>query len=606
MKRNDHRLAPAVPVLLRTALAAAVGLTACAGAAAADPAQTQPAASAAPVAERVIRLAPRADDNAPAILNALKELASQGGGTLLLAPGRYPCRGGEPRPDGRTRQPSVTATGLDRVTIDGQGAVLVGQDVAGLFQVSRSQRVTIKWLTIDWDPLPHTSGRVVAVIPAENAFDLEPQIPLHPLPGRIVQAVLAYNPQRHRLADNGWGLYQTQGERDDKPVVALPDGRLRVFLKKEATLPEVGWSVVVRHQVYGHNAFTFSGCTDVTLENVTILAAPGMGLVAWGCEDVALRRVRIVPGEGGWMSTTADATHFNACRGTVTIEDCEFAGMGDDAVNIHAMYGLVTARLDDRTLAIARARMNAYNDTGKPRVAWGVPPAPGDVIETSSVDAPLTPTGRLVAVQARNDAATARTIVEFREPLPANIGEGTVLSNASTAPIVRIRRSRVHGNRARGFLLQSRDVLVEGCRFEDVSAAGVHICTDADAWWESLGARDVTIRDCLYRGCNFGEAHRAAALDIFADLGKGRQGPAGVHQRLKIINNVFEDNAGAAIHVGSADGVEVEGNRIAQAKGPAVLIVNSRNVAGKGNVGVDPKAGVEVRGDSDKATIKFE
>ncbi|MCX5659571.1 MAG: right-handed parallel beta-helix repeat-containing protein, partial [Planctomycetota bacterium] len=587
------------------AYAAALLLAACATTraeetAAGDAPQSRPAAAPA----RVIRLEPVPGDNAPAILDALKNLAAQGGGTLLLAPGRYVCLGGEALPDGRTHKPSIVGAKLDHFTLDGQGATLVGHDIAGLFQINQSSHVVIKRLAVDWDPLPHTSGRVAAVLPAENAFDLEPMIPRKPVSGRIVQAALSYDPEHHRLADNGWGLYQTQGECDSQPAVALPDGKLRVFLKAGAKLPEVGWSVVVRHQVYGHNAFVFNGCSDVLLEDVAIHAAPGMGVYAGGCTDVALRRVRIVPSEGGWMSTTADATHFNTCRGTVTIEDCEFAGMGDDAVNIHAMYGLASARLDDRTLAVWRARMNPYND--KARTFWNPAPAPGDILETSSAEEPLISAGRLVVDKSRNDAAEKRTIVEFRDALPSGIGEGTVLTNVTAAPKVRIRRCFVHGNRARGFLLQSRDVLVEACRFEGVSGAGVHICTDADAWWESLGARDVVLRDCVFRGCNFGEARRAAAFDIFADMGKGQQGPAGVHQRLKILNNVFEDNAGAAINIGSADGVELRGNRIAQGAGPAILIVNSRNVTIGKTEGLDGKTDVEIKGSSERGTIRVE
>jgi len=33
-----------------------------------------------------------------------------------------------------------------------------------------------------------------------------------------------------------------------------------------------------------------------------------------------------------------------------------------------------------------------------------------------------------------------------------------------------------------------------------------------------------------------------------------------MHQRLHILGNTFEDNGGAAIHVGSSDGVEIRGS----------------------------------------------
>ena len=565
-----------------------------------------PAAPAAPAKEAqmyTVRLAPAADDNSSAILNALQNLRTHPGGTLVLAPGRYVCRGGALQANGRTREPSVDIDRLVDVTIDGHGATLVGQDIAGLFRFRDSQRLTIRNLTIDWDPLPHTSGRVVAVLPKEHAFDIQPLIPARSPAGRIVQGILAYNPERHRLADNGWEVYQTNGERDADLTQFTADGRLRVFQKREVPLPEVGWHVVVRHQVYGYDALVFANCADVLVEEVTVNAVPGMAVIGWGSRDLTIRRIKVVPAAGGWMSATADAMHFGACRGTITVEDSEFAGMGDDAINIHAMYGLATARVDDHTLAVARARLHPYYD--KKRGIWDAPAA-GDTLEYSGEDEPLLAQGQLAVAEARQDQQQERTIVRFRDALPPAVGDGTVLANLSTTPAIRVRNSFVHGNRARGFLLQSRDVRIENCRFEDVSGAGIQICTDAQDWWESLGSRDVTVTGCTFRRCNFGVARRAAALDIFSDLAGGRQSAAGVHQRLHLLDNTFEDNAGAAIHAGSADGVEVRGNRLRHATGPALVIVNSRNVAVNGNTVTGGPGGVEIKGTSDRATIKVD
>ena len=557
---------------------------------------------------RVVDFGATADgvgDATSAIRAALQAARGLGGAPAVVqfAPGRYRCCGGTAHADGRTHEPSIDIDKLDHVTIDGQGAVLVGRDIAGLFRIRDSHDITIRNLTVDWDPLPHTSGRVVAVHPTEHAFDIAPQIPADPPAGRIVQAILAYNPARHRLADNGWETYQTQGERDADPSLLTREGYLRVFENRHASLPEIGWSVVVRHQVYGYDAFVFAGCANVLVEDVTVHAVPGMAVIGFASRDLTIRRIKVVPAAGGWMSATADAMHFNACRGRVTVEDSEFAGMGDDAINIHAMYGLVTRRLDAHTLAVARARMNPYYDTQ--RAIWDAP-APGDVLEYSGGDEPLLAQGQLHVASARQDHATARTLVTVTEPLPATVGENTVLSNISTTPSIRISRCYVHGNRARGMLLQSRDVVLDHCTFEDISGAGLHICTDARDWWESLGSRDVTVRDCVFRRCNFGAARRVAALDIFSDLPDGRQSAAGVHQRLHIFSNTFEANTGAALHIGSADEVEVRGNTFTHTPAPAIIVLNSRHVTIAGNTGLQGATDVEIQGSSDKGSIVVE
>jgi len=541
-------------------------------------------------------------DAVPAIRAAIAAARALNGKPAVIefTPGRYRCFGGKLRPDGKTHQPSIEIHGLSNVTIEGKGATLVGREMAGLFYISESHDIAIRNLNVDWDPLPHTSGRVVRLIPEDHAFDIVPGIPEKPVAGRIVQGILAYNPVLHRLADNGWEMYQTQGECDATPTELTPEGYLRIFEARRSPLPDVGWHVVVRHQVYGYDAFTFVGCNNVQMDNVTVNAVPGMGVSGANCRDVTIRRLKVIPSDGGWMSATADAMHFNACRGQITVEDSELAGMGDDAINIHAMYGLVTARIDDYTLAVGRARMHPYYD--KIRAIWDAPQK-GDTLEYSGGAEPLLAQGQLHVADAHQDNAQQRTIIQFTETLPVDVGVSTVLSNLSTSPSVRIRRCKVHSNRARGLLLQSRDMIVEDCTFEDISGAGIQICTDAADWWESMGTRDVTVQRCNFRRCNFGVACRSAALDIFSDLPAGKQAAAGVHQRLHILNNTFEGNTGAAIHVGSTDTAEVRGNSFAVGDNPALLVVNSHNVTIAGNTLKSGKGGVDVRGSSDRATI---
>ncbi len=552
------------------------------------------------MAIRTLELTPLPGDNSAAICAALHELRD--GGRLILAPGRYLCRGGAVQENGRTREPSVTAHNLKHVTIFGNDATLVGQDIAGLFRFTNCEDISISHLTVDWEPLPHTSGKVVAHLTEEHAFDLEPMIPSDPPSGRIVQAIIGYNPELHRMGHGE--VYQTQGERDAEPSLRLDNGHLRVFQRRPGgaysfndSLPAIGSCVIVRHQVYGYDAFVFRECGGVRLADLTVHAVPGMAVIGWQSHDITIKRIKVVPADGGWMSATADAMHFGDCRGRITVEDSEFAGMGDDAINIHGMYGLVTQRLDDHTVAAGRARMNPYYDTE--RSTWEAP-RPGDIIEYGGGQEPLLPQGQLTVVAAHQDTTTRRVVITFKEALPPSIGDGAVLTNISSTPSVRIRNCHLHGNRARGMLIQTRDVIIEDCLFEDITCAGVQLCTDACDWWESLGVRDVTVQRCTFRrNCFWG----GSALQIFSDI-PGGQSAAGVHRGIRIVDNTFEDNAGgAAINIGSAEDVDLSGNTIVHPHLPVITIVNSRQVtiadAGEWNVG----QGIEVSDSSDRDTI---
>ena len=532
-----------------------------------------------------ISLHPHPTNNSPDLQSALETLRQRGGGSLNLQPGLYPCRGTRVELSGHQVTAAVLATNLEHVTIDGGGATLTSLD-AGLFIFRDCRQLRLRHFTIDAEPLPYTAGRVVERLPGEHAFDIQPVVPLQPIPGRPVRAILAYDPERHRLAENGWELYQNRGERDKDLAFTTPAGLFRIFQARSTPLPEEGWHIIARHDIYQHNALVFLGCRDVVLEDITVRSAAGMAVIGRDTRDAIVRRLRVIPPEGGWMSTTADALHFRNCRGTILIEDCEFARMGDDAINVHGMYGLVTDRLDTHTLAVVQARPIPAWDQQRP--PWD-PPLPDDILEFGTGEEPLLPQGQLRVAEARRDETHRKTVIRFTDALPEAVAAGTVLANATASPALRIRRCRVRGNRARGMLIQTRDVLVEDCTFEDISGAGIHICTDGNYWWESLGVRNVVVRKCIFRRCNFGVARRAAALDIFAELPDGRQAAAGVHRGIQILDNTFDANTGAAIHVGSAEQVEIRGNLFSNGGIPVIRVFNSRDIVLRGNAGISER-----------------
>jgi parallel beta-helix repeat protein len=538
-----------------------------------------------------IELSPVAGDNAPAITAALNTLNQRGGGTLVLKKGDYPLRAGPPIPEAPNYRLCVIAHELKNITIDGSGAKLICLDNVGIFGFSNGSNITIKNLSIDYDPPPFSSGKIVRIKADEQAFDIEPTPGNAPIDGRIVQAILAYDAQKQRLSKGGWEVYQSQGERDNDPIKRQPDGTFRVFQKRGTSLPQVGWHVVLRHQVYGRNAISFMDCKDVTLQDVLINTSPGMGLYAGRCTNVTLNGFSVKPLGDRWMSTTADATHFLACRGTVTIANSEFRSMGDDAVNIHGRYGLVTERIDDRTLAVANGRMHPYYD--KERNPWEQPQT-GDVLEFGSPQQPLLAIGTLTVASAITDPARKRTIVTLTQPLPREVVADCVLANVSATPVVRITSSAVQRNRARGFLLQSRDVKVSNCKFEDVTGPGIQVCADTDEWWESLGSRDVEITDCAFTRCNFGVARRTAALEIFASLKNNHPAGPGAHQRLRIAGNTFTDNAGHAIALSSSSDVTIENNRVTGGDKTAIRVISSTNVRIIKNDSIDAPRAIRV------------
>jgi hypothetical protein len=518
---------------------------------------------------------------------ALKQVIDNGGGTLVLEPGRYLLQG----PDAPCR---MLLSNCENITIEGNSAELLGSGLTSIFTLDGARNITFHGLSIDWSPLPYSAGTVVAR--GDLSFDLE-VLPLHEAKaGLKVGAILGMDRERRRLAVRGLDVYQTDF---DKRAELVRPGVMRCFVSNAGALPAVGDFVVVRHQVYGIQAFNLRRCENIRFVDVTVYCCPGMGIYAGDTTNVLLDRFRVMfrPGEDRWMTATADATHFNYCRGMIVMQDCLFEGMGDDASNIHNMQFVLDEKLDDRTVRLAAGRR------GWPVEGLRV----GDQLDFCGGPNRLMPYVTL-AIESLDLAADKQSAtVRLAAPLPSVAANGDVVGNSSALPAARITDSTFRRNRARGMLLQSRDIIVDRCTFEDISGAALHLTCDADYWWEGMGTRDVTIRNSHFARCNFGTARQWALIDIFGQLGAAGIAGPGANQRIAIYGNEINDVAeGAAISIGSASDVAVHDNRISGVPDAAIVVRQSRDVVIRDNVFTNTKDAVRFADGVDPATVTIE
>ena len=194
-------------------------------------------------------------------------------------------------------------------------------------------------------------------------------------------------------------------------------------------------------------------------------------------------------------------------------------------------------------------------------------------------------------------------VVGFSEKLPGRTRKGDIVGNASSIPILRIRNCTVIRNRSRGFVIKTRDVIIEDCTFQDITELLVALETDINAWWEAIGSKDVIIRNNRFIDGKFEPEYLHGVIECHT---MSQTAPAGVHQRITIENNIFLGSAGNIFKIGSANGVEIIKNIIDQPKEEAILLYNSRNIRIRGNKLTNCKVGLKIGDGCDKATIRVE
>jgi parallel beta-helix repeat protein len=506
-----------------------------------------------------------AEDTA-ALEKLIADCADRKNITIVFPPGRYDF---EARPN---RAVSMVFENFDGLTIEGKGAELSFNGLTGAFLFQDCRNVTLRHLRIDWKRPPFSQGTVIAT--GEKHFDIEVQEAYPVSGGEAVQAAMSYDTETGLPAKNGIDIYH----QFEKTELIAPR-TLRVHQKRELPIRE-GMLLVLRHQVYAYNAFYFRHSENIRVEDCTVYTCPGMGLPCESCEDITVRnlQVRIRPDSGRLLSTTADATHFNNCAGTIAMTDCLFEGMGDDASNFHGMY-LSVVKIEDGQSVLAHHKLG-----------FSILPAPGESVEFASGKTLLPfAAGSVTAVTRDVDENLHR--ITFADPLPPALSVDDLIGNTTRLPKVRVQNCTVRGNRARGFLLQVRDSLVEDCRFEHCSAGGILIISEIVHFRESIGTRNAVIRNNTFIGCNLGAARCEGAITATACLPDWSYAPAGVHRDLLIENNRIENTGEAGIFIGCTDGAVLRNNTIENAcltrqrkEGRAAIYLrNARNITMKEN-----------------------
>jgi hypothetical protein len=515
------------------------------------------------------------EDCTPAARAALRALlAAPDGGTLAFAPGEYHFYPEHARPLVRhvsnhdnSRAPRRFTFALDgakAVAIAGAGAAtrFVFHGNVTPFLVENSAAVRVRDLVIDWSPPLLYEGEVLAADARGFEVRVRADEPFAVDDGAFVICAggerLPVDAWCEFAADGGgqaagsgdtygFRYHATQtGARTVRFDTAGGGGGLR-------RPPAPGNIVFLRCNLRAAPAFFLEKSKNVALENITVHHAPGMGLLAQRCEDVALRRFSVVPDAkaGRHVSTHYDATHFTGCRGRVLIEDGEFRNMLDDAMNVHGVYLQVLRRVDARRLL---ARMAHFQAQGFTVVE------PGDRVRLARQGTLMPAAEAAVTRVERRGPDTL--LLAFDAPLAENAEPLDALENISWTADVVFRRNRVSGNRARGILVSTAGRVVVEDNLFNATGSAIRVSGDARSWFESGPVADVLIQGNTFLNpvrCAYGQA----AIDLDPEV----ETPPGAadffyHRNIRILGNRFRLCDTGVLLARSVRGLEFSDNDI--------------------------------------------
>lgn len=479
-----------------------------------------------------------ADDNYSAFCKAIEYCKANPNITLKVDGGKYYFR----------TDKAIMLDGLKNVLIDADGAQFIFEN-PNYFHIVNCDCIEIRGLGITWNL---DVSRLASLVKIRNAskeshsFELE-FTELNEVSADIpIMAFTKYDPEtltpgtRQDFKENY--VYQFPGsiktvEKTGHNVLKVThDGSLDNYTDGEVYL--------LRHHVYGGNAFNVYNTSNITFSGIKLYAVAGMG---WLIENRSehFQLLGCVIGldpehDDNRISTTADGVHIANTNGKFRISGCDFSFMGDDDVNVHDNIATVTDKLDEKTVEIyTNANNFAAGDTA--------------IFSNKGFDR-LGFSAEVTSVEGKK--------LTFDKELPDYIVKDCIVSNGSIdSGNYVISGNYFHENRARGLLLQSNNGLCENNRFYKTMANPIKVIMDISSglWLEGTGVNGLVIRNNSFVECNVVEWSAQISISTNID---GKSADSTLFYNITVGNNSFDNFYGRLVDASNVSNLKICGNRV--------------------------------------------
>ncbi|WP_288820619.1 NPCBM/NEW2 domain-containing protein [uncultured Allobaculum sp.] len=312
---------------------------------------------------------------------------------------------------------------------------------------------------------------------------------------------------------------------------------------------------------------------NVTARKVHVHYMHGFGWLLQMAKDVYFYECSMEPraNSGHIVASYADGIHASGAAGKLVIENCRFAALHDDPINIHGTFTRVEQKLDDHRLQLKYIHAQ---QGGFPQFHVGdqVQFFSRDLLQ--SADNETVYTVKNVISNPGEDGNDLKTmVIEFDEELPSYLTDKIgsepkyVAENITYTPEVTIRNNTFRDLAARAILCTTRKkTLIENNTFYNTSMATIFLSNDSDQWYESGPIRDMTIRNNTFYIKDSGERgweYRSAIYIHPVTKNGGLPGYENpIHKNITIEGNTFHMDSDTVVKAESVENLTIRNNTI--------------------------------------------
>jgi hypothetical protein len=484
---------------------------------------------------------------------------------IVIPPGRYRLA-----PRNRSH---LSLSDLHDTDIMADGVEMVCTQTTTAIHLTNCSNVRIEGLAVDYDPLPFTEGKIVALAPDKSwmefqlidgypANNLEMRIEIFdPASGELRRSDAPEQDALIRMGPKRYRARKYNGYRFDPKYDTEKVGDIVVCGNSYA--PDGAWS----------DGIVMDNCQNLVWQNLWMFASNSNGMVEHGCDSIQYLRCHFdrrpldcdfpVRGFARMRSLNAGAIHsFDGTHGP-TIIGCVFEFGGDDGVNLHGTYFLVTACQGAEVHVVS---------TGPPNIVAG------DTVEFLPYDGKLQPGAKVLDVERTGSSTMEDRSFLAKIPLtdwgrarleksgdptykitldrPVDLPGGSLICAANRMGNgFLIKDCEFSHNRSRGLLIKAGDGQIIGNKMVGNWLDAVLIAPEA-LWMESGLSNNLVVQNNVIDDCH------ATAIDVNALDGSSQPLPSGAHSNIKIIDNVITRSRWPNIAVTSTAGLQITGNTL--------------------------------------------
>lgn len=464
--------------------------------------------------------------------------------------------------DNNPKTLAIVLDSIDGLTIDGNDSEFIMHGRMQPLTLHRSNNITLRNFSIDWE-IPLTAQGVVKKTTPEY---MEIEIDSRQYPYVIEEnkltfvgagwksemwGIMQFDPQTNYVSYNtgdnlGWMKYHAEEIQDGLVRISDPSGKTAKHYAPE------GQIVVLRHNSRDHAGIFIFHSQNTTLSNINIHHTGGLGVLSQYSKNINFDDVHVIPNKakGRVFSGHDDGFHFMGCSGLLKIENCSWAGLMDDPINIHGTSVRVV-----EIISPTRVKCKFMHSMSE-GMEWGRINEQVGFIENNS----MRTVGKGVITKC-DILDKCEFIIDFASSIPSEVRVGYALENLTCVPDAEIRNCHFGSSRARGLLVSTPGkVTIENNIFES-SGSAILIPGDANQWYESGAVKDVTIRNNEFRyPCNSSIYQFCeAVISIFPEIphiGSRYQ----FHRNIKIEGNTFHLFDYPILYARSVDGLTFSDN----------------------------------------------